>query len=229
MSPIWTLILTALGGILGGLAMAAIPLCWFYEQLKRASWHAAAAEKIAGIAADQARRDDTTGLPNRRAFLEQLQRALAVGDPIGVVMIDLDDFKTVNDTFSHEAGNDLLTGVGLRLAGLPAPVRLAARLSGDEFVLLVAGDTEQTRASARAAWRAIISQPIPVAQGTDWKVRASVGYATDGTSARDLLTRADAAMYQAKAAGGGVCDSTAVTAPPALPARIRCRDAHRHS
>jgi diguanylate cyclase (GGDEF)-like protein len=201
----------------------------FLDRLDDADRGVDAAEQRAEAAEREARTDETTGLPNRRAFHERLRRALAAGDPVGVVMIDLDDFKAVNDRFGHEAGNDLLTAVGLHLCGLPSPVRLAARLSGDEFVLLVAGDAEQTRACARAAWRAITAHPVPVTVGTDWTIGASVGYAADGTSARDLLRRADATMYQAKAAGGGVYDGTADGSPPVLPEHARYRDAHRRT
>ncbi|KUL31424.1 GGDEF domain-containing protein [Actinoplanes awajinensis] len=229
MSLTWTSILSAAGGLVAGLAVSLVVVFRFLDRLDDADRSVLAADQRADAAEREARTDETTGLPNRRAFRERLRETLAAGDPVGVVMIDLDRFKTVNDTFGHEAGNDLLTAVGLHLASLSAPVRLAARLSGDEFVLLVAGDAEQTRACARAAWRAIISQPIPVADRTDWQIGASVGYATDGRSARDLLARADATMYEAKAAGGGVYDGTAATSPPVLPAHTRRRDAHRRT
>lgn len=228
MSSIWTMIFTALGGVLAGFAVTGALLYRQLEHLDTALRRTAVAEERTANAEQIARRDDTTGLPNRRAFLEHLAQALAAGDPTGVVMLDLDDFKTVNDTFSHETGNDLLTAVGLRLAGLQPPVRLAARLSGDEFVLLVTGDADQTRACARAAWRAVTSTPIPINDRTEWQVNASVGYTTEGTSPKDLLRRADIAMYQAKKAGGGVCAPAAATGEQLhLPEHIRCRDARR--
>lgn len=228
MSPPWTMIFTALGGVPAGFAVTCALLYRQTQHLDAARRQIAAAEQRAAAAEQTARRDDTTGLPNRRALLEHLEQALAAGDPIGVVMLDLDDFKTVNDTFDHETGNDLLTAVGLRLADLHPPVRLAARLSGDEFVLLVAGDAEQTQRCAHAAWRAITSTPIPINDHTDWPVTASVGYTTTGTSPRDLLRRADTAMYQAKQAGGGVCHpAAAMSEQPHLPDHVRCRDARR--
>src|SRR4051812_6206007 len=123
-SPILTWILTALGGVLAGFACAGAVLYWQQQQqLNRARRHAAAAEKLAARAEQLARRDDTTGLPNRRAFLAELEQALAAGAATGVVLLDLDDFKTVNDTFGHQCGDDLLAAVGARLADLPAPVR----------------------------------------------------------------------------------------------------------
>jgi diguanylate cyclase (GGDEF)-like protein len=227
-SPILTSILTALGGVLAGFACAGTVLYWQQQQLNLARWHAAAAEKLAARAEQMARRDDTTGLPNRRAFLARLEQALVAGAATGVVLLDLDDFKTVNDTFGHECGNDLLTAVGLRLADLPPPVGFVARLSGDEFALLIDGDTNQTLGNARAAWRAITAQRMPVTDRDEIPVRVSVGYATATAhqSARDLLHQADLAMYHAKRAGTGVYNPSAAenTTPPP---HTRCRDLPR--
>jgi diguanylate cyclase (GGDEF)-like protein len=225
-SPILTAVLTALGGLLAGLGCGAVALHWQYERLLDARRRIAAALRRADDAEYLALHDDTTGIPNRRAFLTALDRALAAGRPTGVVLLDLDDFKTVNDTYSHHHGNEVLTTVGLRLQGQPAPVLLAARLSGDEFALLITGDREQTRACAHAAATAVSGQPIPIAGTREIAMRASVGYAhadDDGSTARELLHHADLAMYEAKRSGTGVTDTT----PPDLAGRSRCRDA-RH-
>ncbi len=230
MSPILTSILTAAGGLLAGFACAGALLYRQQQQLDAARRHAAAAQKHAARAQHLAHRDDTTGLPNRRAFLATLEQALADGAATGVVLLDLDHFKTVNDTFGHEYGNDLLTNVGLRLTDLPPPVTLVARLSGDEFALLIDGDTAQTQASARAAWRAVTAHPVPVTDRHDIPVRASVGYATATATAhqpaRVLLHEADLAMYHAKRTGSGVYHPS-TAAHPALPPHIRCRDLRR--
>jgi diguanylate cyclase len=227
-SALLTSILTAAGGLLAGFACAGALLYGQQQRLDAARQHAAAAQKHAARAQHLAHRDDTTGLPNRRAFLATLEQALAAGAATGVVLLDLDDFKTVNDTFGHEYGNDLLTNVGLRLADLPAPVAMVARLSGDEFALLIDGDTAQTQASARAAWRAVTAHPVPVTDRHDIPVRASVGYATAiaHQPARDLLHEADLAMYHAKRTGSGVYHPSAA-AHTALPPHTRCRDLRR--
>src|SRR5689334_4857032 len=81
--------------------------------------------------------DPLTCLPNRRAFLNHLDAALDSGTAVAVAMLDLDRFKTVNDQLGHRAGDELLRQVADRLRRLPAAVRLAARLQGDEFVLLI--------------------------------------------------------------------------------------------
>ena len=213
MSPLWSSIVTALGGVLAGLTLAG-GLLWHQQQALVRARH-------------DATHDDTTGLPNRRALIGALTRALTRGRPCGLVLLDLDDFKTINDTLGHETGNDLLTAVGRRLAGLPAPVVLAARLSGDEFALLVHGDPDTVAAAARRAWQAISTTPIPVGPH-HIAVRASAGHATAhlGLGVRDLLHHADQAMYQAKTGTSGVAAYRPTSADIRRAGR-RCRD-RRH-
>ncbi|MER6590036.1 GGDEF domain-containing protein [Micromonospora chalcea] len=214
MSPILTSIVTAAGGVLAGLALAAA-LLWRQQQaLARARY-----------AADH---DDTTGLPNRRALIAALTRATRADAPFGLVLLDLDGFKAVNDTFGHEAGNDVLTEVGRRLAALRGPVRLAARLSGDEFALLVDGGPDDVAAAARAAWRAVGRHSVDLGAHT-LTLRASVGHtsAALGVSPRALLHQADTAMYQAKQSGAGVHGATATNSRTGPPPGSRPRDLRR--
>jgi diguanylate cyclase len=213
-SPIVSSIVTAAGGVLAGLAVAGGLLWRQHAQLVQAR--------------HDATHDDTTGLPNRRALLAHLNRVLAEGRPCGLVLLDLDDFKRVNDTLGHEAGNDLLTAVGHRLTALPAPVTLAARLSGDEFALLIHGDADQTAAAAHRAWHTISSTPIAVG-GQQLPVRASVGYTTAGLglTARQLLRHADQAMYQAKTSSTGIAAYTPSITGDQRPSGRRCRDRRR--
>jgi diguanylate cyclase (GGDEF)-like protein len=213
-SPILSSIVTATGGILAGLALAAALLWRQQRALTRARY-----------AADH---DDTTGLPNRRALLAAAGRAARRGTPFGLVLLDLDHFKAINDTFGHEAGNDVLTEIGRRLAALPGPARLAARLSGDEFALLVTGGPDEVAAAARAAWRAVGHYPVDLGAHAV-SVRASVGHTTStlGVSPRTLLHQADVAMYQAKQTGAGVYGATATTGHTGLPPGTRLRDLRR--
>ncbi|PZG09665.1 GGDEF domain-containing protein [Micromonospora craterilacus] len=211
MSPILHVIASNVGGILAGLALAGAVLWRQQRALKEARY--------------QANHDEVTGLPNRRRFLTCLHETLAADAPVGVVLLDLDRFKAVNDTLGHEAGNDLLHQIGRRLASLPKPVKIAARLSGDEFALLVRGGREDTDAAAHAAWQVISSHTIQVTNG-DLRVVASVGYAHTGrrhASVRDLLTEADQAMYRAKKSGTGVHGSHGM-----VPAGPRSRSRHDH-
>ncbi|MDZ5446765.1 GGDEF domain-containing protein [Micromonospora sp. 4G57] len=209
MSPILHAIVTTVGGILAGLALAGA-LLWRQQQALEAARY-------------DATHDDVTGLPNRRFLLTRLRAALTDGAPCGVVLLDLDRFKTVNDTFGHDTGNVLLAQVGRLIAGLDAPVEVAARLSGDEFALLVRGDQDDTAAAARAAWRAIGAAPIGLDTG-EISIRASVGYTHTHlqTSPRQLLAEADEAMYHAKRSATGVCGHHPLTTPPGR----RSRDRH---
>jgi diguanylate cyclase (GGDEF)-like protein len=201
LSPTFESFVTATGGVLAGISLAG-GLLWHQQRaLNRARYDAT--------------HDDTTGLPNRRAALDHLRHALRRRRPVGVVLLDLDRFKTINDTFGHDAGNQLLAAVADRLTGLPPPVGLAARLSGDEFVLVVHGDADQAAAAAHAAWQVIGAAPIPLADAIV-EVSASVGYANArlGIGYRQLLRDADEAMYRAKTTGAGVrghCPSTGDT------------------
>ena len=126
---------TIAAGMAAGFA-AAVPLVWQQRSRTRRWRHLAT-------------HDDITGLPNRRAVTFHLQRALAAGRQPGVILIDLDRFKTINDTLGHEAGNDLLHAVAGRLLTLPRHVALVGRLSGDEFIAVTGhGSLEQTGAAA---------------------------------------------------------------------------------
>lgn len=230
MSPIVSSIVTAPVGLITGLAIGMVPV-WFQQRRLDSAWRHAATQTIdANRAYRLAFHDDTTGLPNRRAFLLHLKEALQSGDPTGVVLLDLDNFKAVNDKFGHERGNDLLTGVGLRLTDLPEPTILAARLSGDEFAILVRGDLNQVAAIARAAAKTIREQPFPVDPENSVEIRASIGYATatPGSDPRQVLHHADMAMYGAKRRGGGIGVADPANAR-ALPPGRRYRDLRQES
>ena len=157
--------------------------------------------------------DDLTGLPNRRTATRHLRHALRAGQPTGVVLIDLDRFKTINDAHGHDGGNQVLTQIARRLTGLPSPVTMAARMSGDEFLLVVHGDRDDTTAAAHTAHTALTGRPVTV-DNQQITVTVSAGWATagTGTTTRELLHAADTAMYQAKNAGRATLRG-ATTAP----------------
>ena len=199
MSLILSTIVTSASGMLAGLAVTGGLLWRQSRALARARY--------------TAEHDDTTGLPNRRALLSALHRCQHSRSAFGVIILDLDHFKHINDRFGHQAGNDLLTAVGQRLTCLGPPVTLAARLSGDEFALLVCGGPDSVAAAAQSAWAAIGHMPIRL-EDRQIAVRASVGYSTStlAVSHRMLLHQADMAMYLAKRDGNGVCGATVSTA-----------------
>lgn len=207
--------LSAAAGVFAGLLLAALPLSRQRRALR--------------ITRYQAHHDDTTGLPNRRALIAAVDDANRGGQPYGLVLLDLDGFKQVNDRYGHETGNDLLTAVGRSLAELPHPVRLAARLSGDEFAVLVHGGPDDTFRAARLAAAATEAASVTADAGRDGAaavaVAASVGYTVSrlGVSIRDLLREADEAMYRAKRGTDRICRFQPVTATT-QPHTGRCRD-----
>jgi len=155
-----------------------------------------------------ARYDSLTALPNRSMFFEEVERAIARGRRHGagfaVCFIDLDRFKTVNDTLGHAAGDELLQQMATRLRGAVRESDLVARLGGDEFVVLLEGGTGAAAITAVAhKLLAAIGRPLQV-QGQQFLVTGSIGVARfphDGEDAATLLKHADAAMYLAKDQG----------------------------
>jgi diguanylate cyclase (GGDEF)-like protein len=158
--------------------------------------------------------DALTGLANRALF----QRHLDAGDGACTVMLlDLDGFKPVNDTYGHAAGDAVLAAVGLRLRAFARPGELVARLGGDEFALLSPHPLSTEEGRSRAAELAVaIGLPMTVL-GQEVRVGASVGVATGagGCSGDDLLHEADLAMYARKADRGRETVPKKARKPPA--------------
>ena len=155
----------------------------------------------------QAYHDPLTSLANRVLFAEKVKQAIAAGSgEVAVLFIDLDDFKTVNDSLGHSAGDELLVAVALRLRGCLRPEDLVARLGGDEFAVMVQDGDAET-AGTGVARRIMDAFTHPVVVGPDSvAVHASVGIATNHrrtVAAEDLIRDADVAMYKAKTAGKG--------------------------
>jgi diguanylate cyclase (GGDEF)-like protein/PAS domain S-box-containing protein len=152
--------------------------------------------------------DALTSLPRREYFIEQLSDALVVasraGTGVGVVFVDLDNFKKVNDSAGHHAGDQLLTAIAGRLSSALRPSDVVARFGGDEFVVLAGGIADEHGAT-QLAWRLAAALRTPFTVGAvELAVSASFGvyYSSDHTeSADDILRKADAAMYTAKQQG----------------------------
>jgi diguanylate cyclase len=149
--------------------------------------------------------DALTQLPNRVLFHTRLQTALTAPDerPVSVALIDLDDFKEVNDTLGHEVGDLLLVAVAQRLAGCIGPQDMVARLGGDEFVVVLDGADPVAADRAAARMTAALGPPVR-AGGHELPIRASIGIADGrtGDEASVLLRQADIAMYAAKNIAG---------------------------
>lgn len=154
--------------------------------------------------------DSLTNLPNRLLFLHRLDRALqragGATHSVGVLFLDLDRFKVVNDSLGHEIGDQLLIAVAQRLRRIVRPADTVARLGGDEFIVLIEG-AQQLDEVVRVAERIIEGLGSPVRLNRhEVTVAASVGIAIgDGpsVSSQDLLRNADIALYRAKEQGSG--------------------------
>ncbi len=151
--------------------------------------------------------DPLTKLANRNLFRDRVQHALAIarraGHHVAVMFLDLDDFKNVNDTLGHDAGDRLLQAVAERLVTSTRTTDTVARLAGDEFAVLLEGvdglsDVERPAAALVEA----LGMPFSIGEsGIQVGISVGVAMSTEESTAEDLLSNADIAMYHAKAAG----------------------------
>jgi diguanylate cyclase (GGDEF)-like protein/PAS domain S-box-containing protein len=177
------------------------------------------ATRFAGIAIERkqaedrihfmANHDALTGLPNRILLRDRLTQAMLHAQRhdcwVTVVFVDLDNFKFVNDSLGHNAGDELLKIVAARMVHRVRAIDTVVRLGGDEFVILLFDQPKNIDmiAATLQKIRAAIAEPIRIA-GRDFQITSSIGlanYPNDGTDADMLLAHADAAMYRAKEIG----------------------------
>lgn len=173
---------------------------WFHDDITQ--------ERQTQQRAHQALHDPLTGLYNRRGFYESLQLALAQAamdrTPTSLLFIDLDDFKHANDVAGHRVGDEILVAVARALTGQMRKGELVGRLGGDEFAVLCPGIPAEGAGAIAARLVTAISALQWEAAGQILHVGCSVGVATcplDASMADELVACADAAMYEAKAAG----------------------------
>jgi diguanylate cyclase (GGDEF)-like protein len=187
---------------------------WLPEEIKLAQalgihlYMAVMQKRVQDMLRHQASHDRLTGLPNRMLFDERLSLALATthryGEMLAVVFLDLDGFKTINDTLGHAIGDQLLQSVAQRLRGCLRPGDILARWGGDEFTLLLSpiGSAEDV-AKIATEILGTINAPLQF-EGQELHIKASLGIALapyDGEDSETLLKNADAAMYRAKQQG----------------------------
>ncbi len=156
-----------------------------------------------------AHHDASTGLPNRSLLAERIATLCeqSPGKRFGIIWLDLDGFKTVNDTLGHDAGDRLLRELGRRLNAMASTGTLVARTGGDEFAILCAEDAQpEATTDLAAAIMRRLRDPLEI-DGTAFRLSASLGlgfYPDDGTTSTDLLKHAVTAMHQAKTRGRGL-------------------------
>lgn len=150
----------------------------------------------------QARIDPLTGMLNRRAMAEELEASLAAqGDDatFGVVFVDLDKFKWVNDTLGHAAGDEVLSQAGARLTRIVRPRDLVARYGGDEFIVLARVGSDEELEALRIRVEQVLEEPFDVgAREVHVGGSAGLALARNGDDVDALLQRADASMYERK-------------------------------
>ncbi|MBN2351788.1 MAG: GGDEF domain-containing protein [Spirochaetales bacterium] len=164
--------------------------------------------RLNGRLARQANTDELTGLANRRAFFargaEEIKRSRRHGQPLSLIMLDLDHFKDVNDSYGHDVGDRVLFCVARTLMANVREIDAAARLGGEEFGVLLPNTKPEDAVALAERVRRTIAMTDCGAQATAANVSASLGVAalTDSTrTIDDLLKQADIAMYQAKREG----------------------------
>ena len=183
----------------------------------------AMAARVAGIAIERtqseerirhmATHDALTGLPNRALLADRLGQVLLQAQRdqrvVTVVFVDLDNFKLINDSLGHKAGDELLKTMASRMVARARSTDTVVRLGGDEFVLVLFDDAQPdvTASMAVQTMREAILEPVEIA-GQRYQITCSIGlasYPADGADAETLLMNADAAMYRAKEMGRNNC------------------------
>ncbi|MEY9864276.1 diguanylate cyclase (GGDEF)-like protein [Catenulispora sp. GAS73] len=184
------------------LAGFALGYAWKLSQIKRMRTEAARLRRLA-------EHDPLTGLPNRSVAERSLKVAVGAATRCATVLLDLDDFKDVNDTWGHQVGDAQLSAVADRLTAMCTPLdALACRLAGDEFLLLIPHADRHVILNEVTAILDGLHEPVPLQVGEGIAIMvtpgASAGIAVleSGMSWTDLLHRADIALYQAKALRG---------------------------
>ncbi|MFI1990000.1 putative bifunctional diguanylate cyclase/phosphodiesterase [Actinoplanes sp. NPDC020271] len=191
--------------LLLGMAVAVLARRWFGAGTDKAMLHEMTTQRA--LLVRQAYRDPLTGVGNRKMFLERAEHELAAASRTmtAVIVVDLDGFRELNETFGHEVGDELLRAAADRLAANVRANDVVARLDGDEFVVLLPG-LEDEQAAVAVAERVLteLHRPLEVA-GLKMTVRASAGVAmTAGGGGIDhVLREADQALHRAKLDGGG--------------------------
>ncbi|MDP9271611.1 MAG: EAL domain-containing protein [Chloroflexota bacterium] len=181
----------------------------------------------------QAFHDPLTGLANRALFADRVQHAMKRrGDDrhLAVLFMDVDDFKTVNDSLGHIAGDQVLTAVSARLRSAMRPEDTISRLGGDEFAVLLEGTNLEAVGDVADRILAAMAHPFEIA-GKQLHLGASIGVAFDGepTEANELLRNADVAMYTAKTRGKGRVEVFEASMHTAVVTRLELRADLEHA
>lgn len=160
-------------------------------------------EEARSIMESASQHDFLTGLPNRSKFMDDLEYLISRGEACQVIMMDIDNFKKINDNYGHSAGDDALRELGARLKEITSPILSAYRYAGDEFILIL--QSKQAKLVTETAYqcRRLFAKEFTL-QGEKHKICGSMGiacYPQDSDNLEQLIICADAAMYQVKKNG----------------------------
>lgn len=189
-------------GILMICALLAIIIICLVDNLRRRKLYGEL-DEVKGIMESASQHDFLTGIPNRSKFMEDLEKTLKEKTPCTVMMIDIDEFKKINDTYGHTAGDEALKEVAARLKALQSQILMPYRFAGDEFIILI--KSAQINIVEKTAYqcRELFGRPFLLA-GEKRKVCGSIGiafYPKDAEDLEQLIECADAAMYKVKKSG----------------------------
>lgn len=158
----------------------------------------------------QALRDPLTGVLNRRAVLDMLERELLrarrIGYPVAIAMVDLDAYKQVNDNFGHQAGDTAMASLAARIESQLRPYDAVGRYGGDEFMVVLSNcSASRAQVICERIRSAVAASPFPIRHDAEVSITLSAGVTAaepgETVSVCSLIQRADAALYQAKEAG----------------------------
>jgi diguanylate cyclase len=176
-----------------------------YSAMRRRLLLSYALEQANEVADRLARTDDLTGMSNRRAFMEMGEQTIRLcqrqGKPLSALLMDVDHFKYINDTYGHGAGDRVLRHVGALLAQQFRAADVCGRIGGEEFAVLLADTDADTAAALAEKLCQAVASASTVWQEHTLQVTMSIGVATRSDNLSTLLQNADAAMYQAKNSG----------------------------
>jgi diguanylate cyclase (GGDEF)-like protein len=179
---------------------------------------------------EQASKDDLTGLHNHRFLVDHISQQVALaerlGSPLALLMLDLDFFKRLNDTYGHAAGDAALRSFATTLKGAIRRSDLAARYGGEEFVVVMPGASQADATMVAEKIRAeVCREPVLLdGMGRSETITVSIGvaaYPENTVAAQDLLRLADAALYRAKDAGRNRVMTSESVAETARPIRLK--------
>lgn len=183
-------------------AMLVILLVIFIDNIRRRGL-LQEISKAKGIMESASQHDFLTGLSNRSKFMEDLERIIAEKHPCNVIMLDIDDFKKINDTLGHTAGDEALKQVADRLKEMQSQILTPYRFAGDEFIIIMKSSQQKLVEKTAYQCRQIFTKPFVLA-GEKRKICGSIGiaaYPRDTDNLEDLIVCADAAMYHVKKNG----------------------------